>query len=53
MGLYKGCFYADFDESTNCWCVFHTDLFDGKAFGTYAAEFQAEKRAEELNRQYY
>lgn len=42
-------FYSDYDENTNIYCVFHTDMPDGFAYASYASEEEAEKNAIERN----
>jgi len=47
--LEKGEYFADYDEETESYCVFHTDFKTGHAFSSYTSPEQAEKDAEERN----
>jgi len=49
MGIGLGCYYADWDEETDFWCVFHTDLGEGKAFASYFTETEAQDDADKRN----
>jgi hypothetical protein len=40
-------FYADLDEGTGLYCVFHSET--GKAHTSFANMAEAEKRAKEMN----
>lgn len=44
-----GKFFADYDEDTDSWCVFHTDYKTGFAFSSWATREQAEQDAKERN----
>lgn len=43
----KGEYYADLDEETNMWCVFHTE--SSHAFASYVTRVEAERDATERN----
>jgi len=45
----KGEYFADYDEETESYCVFHTDFRQGIAFSSWASMAQAERDAEERN----
>jgi len=45
----KGEYFVDYDEETESYCVFHTDIKQGIAFSSWASPQQAEKDAEERN----
>lgn len=40
-------YYADYDESVNGYCIFHTE--NEHAFASYISEEEAEQDAEERN----
>jgi hypothetical protein len=42
-----GEYYADYDEDSACWGIFHTD--GPFCYALYAAEQEAEESAEKLN----
>ena len=42
-------YYADLDEATACWGVFHTDLRSGYCYALYTTQQEAEEQAQELN----
>lgn len=42
-----GEFYADFDEDSNCWCVFHTESI--AAWNICVSKEEAEFKADEKN----
>ncbi len=44
-----GCYYADYDEETAMWCVFHTDLKSGHAYSSWADQVSAEEDAAKRN----
>jgi len=44
-----GEYFVDYDEETESYCVFHTDLRQGIAFSSFASMAQAERDAEERN----
>ena len=44
-----GEYFADYDEETESYCVFHTDYKTGHAFSSWTSMAQAEKDAEERN----
>lgn len=46
----KGEYYADYDEKTGLWCIFHTE--NGHAYASYSDKYEAERRAKELNQHY-
>jgi hypothetical protein len=47
--LSKGEYFADYDESTEMYCVFHTTFKTGFAFSSWASIEQAEQDAENRN----
>jgi len=47
--LEKGEYFADYDEETESYCVFHTDYKTGHAFSSCFSMAQAERDAEERN----
>ncbi len=44
-----GEYYADYDEESGCYCVFHTDRHDGQALNSYSKVQGAVGKAEQLN----
>ena len=44
-----GEYFADYDEDSGSYCVFHTDFRQGIAFSSWASMAQAERDAEERN----
>lgn len=46
---FQGEYYADFDEESGLWCVFHTDLNSGHAYSSWASQIQAEEDAAKRN----
>lgn len=49
MNSNLGCYYADYDEETAMWCVFHSDLKSGHAYSSWADEQSAEADAADRN----
>jgi hypothetical protein len=47
MDNVKGEYYADWDECTFMWCVFHSE--SGKAHASYATEKEAKEDASRRN----
>lgn len=45
-----GEYFADYDEDSASWCIFHTDYKTGFAFKSFASQQEAESRAEEMNK---
>jgi hypothetical protein len=45
----NGEYYADYDEDTKMWCVFHTDKGEGKAFASFATKKEADAYAKRKN----
>jgi len=45
----KDKYFADYDEETESYCVFHTDYKTGHAFSSWASMAQAERDAEQRN----
>lgn len=45
-----GEYYAELDEDTGLFCVFHTET--DKAFGSYSSMEEAEEKADEMNRSF-
>lgn len=44
-----GEYYADYDEDSKMWCVFHTDKKAGYAYSSWASRYNAEQDARERN----
>jgi len=47
--LAKGEYFADYDEESGSWCIFHTDYKTGFAFASYASKEEAEEKTEKRN----
>lgn len=45
----KGEYYVEYDNSVNAYCVFHTDLGEGKAYASFISKEEAEQHASNLN----
>jgi hemolysin-activating ACP:hemolysin acyltransferase len=45
----KGEFFADLNEETGLYCVFHTDVKPGHAFSSWSSMQDAEKDAKNRN----
>lgn len=45
----QGSYYADYDEGTAMWCVFHTDIRSGFAYSSHATEKDAKDAADHRN----
>lgn len=45
-----GEYYAELDEDSDMWCVFHTDKNSGKAYSSWASKSEAEKDAARRNK---
>ena len=48
--LLEGEYFADYDENTGVWGVFHTDYNTGHAFSTWGDQRTAELEAERKNK---
>ena len=48
-GVTRGEYFADFDEGTGMWCVFHTHLDTGHAYRSYLDRKEAERKAADMN----
>jgi hypothetical protein len=44
-----GEYFVDYDENSSSWCVFHTDIKTGFAYGSYSTKEEAEKNVAERN----
>ena len=44
-----GEYFADYDDDTNCWGVFHTDKNPGHCFALFSTEYEAVNYANERN----
>lgn len=44
-----GEYFSDYDEESGMFCIFHTDINTGFAYGVYADEKEAEKEVKRLN----
>lgn len=45
----NGEFFADYDETSASWCVFHTDVRQGHAYRSYREGREAQDAAREMN----
>ena len=44
-----GEYFADYDDDTNCWGVFHTDQDSGHCWALFSTQQEADQYARELN----
>jgi|GEM_PF-5505995 len=44
-----GEYFAEYDEDSASYCVFHTDFKSGFAFSSFSSEQEAERNAKERN----
>ena len=42
----EGEYYAEYDEDSGMWCVFHTDLRSGFAYASFSCQDEAEAEAD-------
>ena len=45
-----GEYFVDYDEDSNSYCIFHTDIKTGFAYKSFASEEEAERVCKEMNR---
>jgi len=45
----KGYYFAEYDEESGAYCVFHTDIKSGFAYASYSTMMEAERDADSRN----